>query len=162
MSKQITIRKIKPGDNKEICRIIRTVLEEYGGKIEGTAYYDYDTEHMYEAYQKDRAVYYVAEVDGSLAGGCGIQHLADTEENIAELQKLYILKEYRGLGLGKKLVDKCINFAKEQGYKGIYLETFENMSEAQGLYRKFGFNRINYRFGGTGHFSCPVWMYREL
>ncbi len=158
MERKIVIRPIQPEDNEAVCHIIRTVLEEYGGKIPGTAYYDKDTEQMYQAYQKPRAAYFVAEVDGKVVGGCGVQHLNGTDKNIAELQKLYVLKEYRGLGLGKKLVDKSIEFAKQAGYEAIYLETFENMIEAQNLYKKFGFRHIDYRLGGTGHYSCPVWM----
>ncbi len=162
MERKITIRPVRPQDNEALCNIIRTVLEEYGGKIPGTAYYDYDTEHMFEAYNKPRAAYFVAEVDGKVAGGCGVQPLEGAEGNIAELQKLYVLKEYRGLGLGKKLVDKSIAFAREAGYDAIYLETFENMHEAQGLYRKYGFKYIDTRLGGTGHHSCPVWMLLDL
>ena len=159
---KLKIRQVEQKDNERLCYVIRTVLEEYGGKRQGTAYYDADTEKMYEAYQKERAVYYIAEVDGIVAGGCGIQQLADAPADVAELQKLYILPKYRGLGLGITLVEKCINFAKNNNFSTIYLETFENMKEAQGLYKKFGFSYIDKRLGGTGHTSCDVLMCMDL
>ncbi len=159
---EVKIRPIEKGDNQEICHVIRTVLEEYGGKKQGTAYYDYDTEHMYEAYQGNREVYYVIEVNGHVVGGGGVKHLAGTDENIAEFQKFYILPEYRGRGLGKQLITRCIEFARRSGYDAIYLETFENMHAAQGLYRKYGFRYISHPLGGTGHDSCPVWMLLDL
>ncbi len=158
----VRIRLIRPADNAQICRVIRSVLEEYGGKKEGTAYYDYDTEHLFEAYQGEREVYFVVEVDGKVVGGGGVKHLAGTDENIAEFQKFYILPEYRGLGLGKRLISRCIGFAHKAGYDSIYLETFENMHAAQGLYRKYGFRYLNHPLGGTGHTSCPVWMLLSL
>ena len=88
--------------------------------------------------------------------------LESTDKNIAELQKLYILPKYRGLGIGKKLVQMCITAAKEFGFYSIYLETFANMHEAQGLYKKNGFEYLDYQLGGTGHSSCDVWMLKKL
>jgi len=159
---KINIRLVEHNDNEALCNIIRTVLESYGGKRPGTAYYDSDTENMYEAFQKERSIYYVAEVDGKIVGGCGIQPLAESKDNYAELQKLYLLPESRRLGIGKKLVQMCIDFATEQKYAAIYLETFGNMKEAQSLYRKHGFEYHNNQLGGTGHSSCDVWMLKRI
>ncbi len=159
---KVTLRKIRPEDNERMCYIIRTVLEEFGGKKQGTAYYDYDTEHMFEAYSGNCEAYFVVEVDNLVVGGGGIKHLAGTDENIAELQKFYILPEYRGYGFGKALMKACLKFAHQCGYEAVYLETFENMQAAQGLYRKFGFEYLDRPLGGTGHSACPVWMLKKI
>ena len=158
----IKYREIQPQDNEQVCNIIRTTLEEFGGKKEGTAYYDTDTEKMFEAYQKQKAIYYVALIDDKIVGGCGIQHLANIDENIAELQKLYLLKSTRGLGIGKKLVEMSIEFAKKAEFDAIYIETFPNMDSAKSMYSKFGFEYINQQMGGTGHSSCNVRMLKKL
>jgi len=47
----IKYREILKSDNQVICNIIRQTLEEFGGKKQGTAYCDADTEKMFEAYQ---------------------------------------------------------------------------------------------------------------
>ena len=159
---KINIRPIQKSDNSQICGIIRSVLEEYGGKKLGTAYYDHDTEYMFESYQGQNEVYYIIEVDGKVIGGGGVKHLSGTKQNIAEFQKFYILSQYRGMGLGKKLISLCIDFARVQGYNAIYLETFENMQAAQAIYKKYGFQYIDEPLGGTGHTSCPVWMLLNL
>jgi putative acetyltransferase len=158
----VIYRKIQKSDNEKIRDVIRTVLEEYGGKRSGTAYYDKDTDNMFDAYDKKNAVYYVAEVDGIIAGGCGVQHLSNTDKNIAELQKLYLLPKFRNLGIGKKLVELCISDARKFGFDSVYLETFSNMHEAQNLYLKFDFEYLDYQLGGTGHSSCDVWMLKNL
>ena len=158
----ITYRKIVKRDNADIRKVIRTSLDEYDGNRPGTAYHDYDTEHMFEAYQNKKEVYFVAEIDGEIVGGSGIKHLSNTQENIAELQKLYLLKESRGLGIGKKLVEMCLEFAKESGFDSVYLETFPNMKSAQGLYKKYGFTYLSESMGGTGHTSCDVWMLKTF
>ena len=159
---EIKFREIRLEDNEIICSIIRTVLEEYDGKREGTAYYDKDTENMFEAYQNQKGIYYVALVDGEIAGGGGINLLKNADNNTAELQKFYILSKYRGLGIGKKLVEKSIDFAKTKKYDEIYLESFPNMKAALSMYSKFGFKHIETKMGGTGHSSCDIQMLKKI
>lgn len=158
----IKYRKIEQQDNQLICNVIRTALEEFGGKRAGTAYYDKDTERMFEAYQGKDEIYFVALKDGEIVGGCGIKHLSNTDKNIAELQKLYLLKETRGLGIGKILVEMCVEFAKSVNFESIYLETFPNMISAQALYKKNGFDYLTEPLGGTGHTSCDIWMLKKI
>jgi len=158
----IVLRKINPDDNQEVAIIIRGVLTEFGGNRPGTAYYDYDTDYMFEAYQGKGEIYFVAEVDGKLVGGSGIKLLAGNSGEICELQKLYINSDIRGLGIGKALVEKCLEFAKEAGYKNCYLETFPNMDAAISLYKKFGFKHLEKPIGDTGHGGCDVWLMKDL
>ncbi len=158
----IIIRKIEKKDNRAIKYTIRTSLTEYGGNREGTAYYDNDTVHMFEAYQGAGSAYYVAEVDGVVAGGSGIKQVQGEALGICELQKLYLNKKYRGLGIGKELTKKCIEVAKDFGYKKCYLETFSNMNEALSLYKKIGFKKLNAPVGKTGHDACDVQMIINL
>ena len=158
----IVIRKIKPEDNKKIAEIIREVLTEFGGNRPNTAYSDYDTDHMFEAYQGKNEIYFVVEVDGVLVGGSGIKLLIGNDGEICELQKLYVNSKIRGLGIGKRLVKKCLEFATDAGYKKCYLETFPNMAAAISLYKKFGFNHLDKPIGDTGHGGCDVWLIKEL
>jgi len=160
--KSFLIRKIKPEDNKRIAEIIREVLTEFGGNRSETAYFDYDTDHMFEAYQGKKEIYYVAEVNGKLVGGSGIKLLAGNKDNICELQKLYINSKIRGMGIGKLLVQKCLDFAQKSAYDKCYLETFPNMYTAINLYKKFGFKNLNKPLGATGHGGCDVWLMKNL
>lgn len=81
---------------------------------------------------------------------------------MCELQKMYFLSEARGLGLGAKMIKLCLDKAKEFGFEQCYLETMPFMEDAQKLYLKNGFAYIDHPMGGTGHYSCPVWMLRNL
>jgi putative acetyltransferase len=117
---------------------------------------------MFEAYQADNEVYFVVLVDEKVVGGCGIKALKGNNPEICELQKLYILAETRGLGIGKILVEKCLEFATQSGYKRCYLETFPSMLAAINLYVKFGFARLKAPMGETGHCGCDVWMAKDL
>jgi putative acetyltransferase len=75
---------------------------------------------------------------------------------------MYLLPESRGLGIGRILIEKCLAFAKEAGYKRIYLETLPELKKAIHVYEKFNFTYLPQPLGNTGHFGCDVWMIREL
>jgi putative acetyltransferase len=56
---------------------------------------------------------------------------------------MYFLPETRGLGIGSAMMTKCLETAKDFGFKQCYLETMPFMLDAQKLYRKVGFENIN-------------------
>ncbi len=159
---QITIRQIIPEDNKAIANVIRTTLKEFGADKPGTVYYDPTTDDLYALFQTAGAVYHVAEMEGEIVGGGGIFHSAGLPKDTCELVKMYLLKKARGLGLGKLLIQKSLGFAKEAGYKNVYLETMPELKQALNTYEKFGFKYINAPMGNTGHFGCDLWMLKEL
>lgn len=156
------IRPILPEDNTVVKNIIQQTILEYGAPKEGTAYSDKATQSMYEHFQLPRRVYYVIELDDEIVGCGGVGPLDNQEQNICELQKMYFLPEARGKGYGKELIQLCIKTAKELAYSKMYLETMDNMFEAQGLYKHMGFKLLNEPIGNTGHYSCPVQMILDL
>ena len=162
MTKQIEIRKIIKSDNANISKIIKSTLVELGANLKGTAYYDTETDAMYEAFQKERTAYFVATIDNEVVGGCGIGILPNMESTICELQKMYILPKARGHKIGFRLVQKCIDFALKNGYSKIYLETFPQMKSAINLYTKNGFKTLQNSLGNTCHYACNVWMLKDL
>jgi len=159
----IKIRKINLKDNKEIAKIIRQVLVEMGVPKVGTAYEDKSLDIMYETYNDlKRASYFVVEDDGRVIGGGGIAQLENESSKICELQKMYFLPQARGKGLGKKMINTCLEFAEEQGYEKCYLETMPYMEAARKLYKKIGFEDLCSPMGDTGHYSCEAWMIKDL
>ena len=158
----IIIREIKQEDDHAVAKVIRDVLIEHNVPKVGTAYADPQLDFMFEAYNIPRAVYFVVENNGKIIGGAGVAKLANQNENICELQKMYFLPEARGLGLGKLMMEKCLASAKEFGYEKCYLETMPYMKDAQRLYLKSGFHYIDSPMGNTGHNACPVWMLQDL
>ena len=158
----INIREIESTDNPEIKSVIRTVLEEHGITMKGTAYWDDSLNEMYKFYSAPNSKYFVSILKGKLIGGAGIYPTKGLPEDTCELVKMYILPESRGLGIGKMLINKCINFARESGYKRIYLETMPELRKAIGMYENSGFKLIDGPMGDSGHFACHVRMLKSI
>lgn len=160
--KNFKIREIQPDDNKKTAKVIRKILIEFGVPKVGTAYADKILDTLYEAYDTEKAIYYVVEKDGEIFGGAGIKQLDNYDGNVCELQKMYFLPEARGIGLGSKMMDTCLQKAKEFGFGQCYLETLPYMEDARKLYRKAGFKDLDAPMGDTGHYSCNLWMLKDL
>jgi putative acetyltransferase len=156
------IRKIEKKDNQALGAIVQNVLMEMGAPKVGTAYADPYLFSLYETYNKPKAIYFVLESDGKILGGAGIDQLENCNENICELQKMYFLPAARGQGFATKIMELCLQAAKDFGYEKCYLETMPYMGEAQKLYKKVGFTYLDKPMGDTGHNSCPVWMIKDL
>lgn len=156
------IREITPNDNLVVAKVIRKVLLEMGVPKVGTAYADKALDNMYEAYNIPKATYFVIEDEGQIVGCSGIAQLDNYEGNVCELQKMYLLAQARGRGLGAKMIKVCLEKAKSYGFEQCYLETMPYMKAAQKLYKKNGFEYIDAPMGNTGHYSCPVWMLKTL
>lgn len=157
-----TIREIKESDNAPLADIIRTVSKEYELSAEkGFSVADPSLDNLYQIYQGEQSHYWVIEQNGKLFGGAGIAPLSG-EPSICELQKMYFLPELRGIGMGRTLAVKCIKAARQLGYRQLYLETTQTLTEAIALYTSLGFVVVDKALGNTGHSDCEVRMVKEL
>lgn len=156
------IREIQQKDNESIAKVIRDIFHELDAPKVGTAYADPILDTLYEVYQAPRSVYYVVEKEGIVVGGCGVAPLENTDATVCELQKMYFAPEIRGTGYAEKIIEKCLEYAKTQGFEICYLETLSFMTTAQKLYKRIGFENIEGPMGNTGHNSCEVWMTKKL
>ena len=155
-------RLIEPKDNQRLAAIIRQGIEEFNVPLEGTAHTDPTTDDLYNLFQKKGSIYWVAEIDGEILGGCGVSPTEGLPEGCAELVRFFLAPESRGKGIGKFLMMKCFESAVELGYRQLYLETFPEMASAVGMYEHMGFQFIPQALGNSGHYSCTIWMLKDL
>jgi putative acetyltransferase len=158
----IIFRNLEQKDNKEIAELIRSVFREFGIARPGTVYFDPTTDDLFSLFGKPGSVYWIAEENEKIIGGCGIYPTPGLPEGYCELVKLYLLSSQRGKGTGRKLLEKSLESAKELGYNQVYLESLPELSKAIGLYEKAGFRLIDGPLGNSGHFGCNIWMLKSL
>jgi putative acetyltransferase len=157
-----SIRLIEPKDNVALAAVIRAALTEFGANKPGTVYYDPTTDQLFQLFETPGSVYYVAEKENQILGGCGIFPTVGLPDKTCELVKLYLAPAARGTGLGKALMLKAMAWAKEAGYEQVYLETMPELSNAVTMYEKLGYNRLPKSLGNSGHDGCSIWMLKAL
>ena len=94
-------------------------------------------------YAAPRGALLVATADGRLAGCCALRPL-DTADypNAAEMKRLYVRDAFRGMGLGRQLVEATLDAARQAGYASVLLDTLDDMEAARTLYEDLGFEDI--------------------
>ena len=159
---EFQIRTIQPADNPALAVIVRNTLAEFGANRPGTVYFDPTTDTLYELFRQPRSTYFVALQNGQVMGGAGIYPSDGLPADTCELVKMYLVPAARGKGLGKQLIEQSLQFAKEAGYKKVYLETMPELKKAVTVYEKFDFRYLDGPMGNTGHFGCGIWMLKTF
>lgn len=79
------------------------------------------------------------------------------KKGVCELQKLYIKAAHLGQGYSRKLMDRALAFAKLH-YDKCYLETMAELSVANQLYIKYGFEKLTAPLEGAEHHTMDTWF----
>ena len=158
----VIIRDLRKEDNPALAKVVKNTLAEFGANHPNTVYYDPTTDTLFEVFQTPRSKYFLAEINNKIVGGGGIYPTDGLPPDTCELVKMYLLPEARGLGLGRTLIEKCIEAAAENGFKKIYLETMPELKQALSVYEKFGFEFLKGPMGNSGHTGCSLWMLKSL
>ena len=87
--------------------------------------------------------YVVAEENDSLIGYAGLSKLASSTSS--DIQTIAVSESHRGLGVGRKLIESLLDFARKQNAKEVFLEVREDKPTPQKLYLSLGFSAIDRR-----------------
>lgn len=158
----LSIREVKKSDEAHLASIIRRVFEEHKAPKEGTVYSDPTTDHLFDLFTHTGARLWVAEWEHQIVGCCGIYPTEGLPAKTAELVKFYLTPAARGQGIGRQLMERSIQSAKELGYKKLYLESMPEFSNAVSFYYRIGFKPLSKAMGNSGHTSCSIWMLLSL
>jgi GNAT superfamily N-acetyltransferase len=137
---QITLRSHRPGDMGWVVHAHgRLYFEERGWDERFEALVAGIAKDFIERLDPSRERCWIAEMDGEPVG-CAFA--VEQSRSVAKLRLLLVEPKARGRGLGKRLVEECIAFARAKGYRRLVLWTQSNLAAARAIYRKTGFRKI--------------------
>ena len=138
--RRYTLRAPIPGDfGWVIKRHAELYGQEYGWKEPFEALCAQIVADCVNKNDHNRERCWIAEIDGE---NVGCVFLAKESATVARIRLLLVDPTARGLGLGTRLVDECIRFARRAGYKEITLWTHRGLTAARHIYQKAGFKLV--------------------
>ena len=135
------LRMHQPGDMGWIVhRQAILYAEEYGWDETYEALAAEIVAQFIKNYDPKRERAWVAERDGRRVGAVFV---AKDSDEIAKLRLLHVEAEARGLGIGKRLVKECVQFARQAGYRKMTLWTQSILHAARHIYKETGFKVVS-------------------
>jgi GNAT superfamily N-acetyltransferase len=129
---------IRPGDLGYIIhRHGEVYAREYNHGISFEAYVAKGISEFYQNYDSTKDRVWICEYQDKIVGSLFLQH---REYKKAQLRFFYLENEFRGIGLGKSLMNLYTDFYKKCGYTSSYLWTTEELDVATSLYIRHGFS----------------------
>ncbi|MGD0031710.1 bifunctional helix-turn-helix transcriptional regulator/GNAT family N-acetyltransferase [Paenibacillus illinoisensis] len=132
--------ELKPGDVGALIHLHGWVYAKecgYNHIFEGyvcKTFYD-----LLQTYNPDKDRFWISECDNEIVGCIAvIEHPGQR----AQIRWFILHPDYRGMGIGKKLIREAMGYCKQKGYSNVFLETTEDQKTAIAMYTKQGFVKI--------------------
>ena len=145
----IEIRRIKPDEGPAAKRVIYRVAHEiFNDPLpleDSIAYHESrgelkDLDDIQQNYFENGGIFLIM-LDGSQPICTGA--IRKFKDDVCELKRLWLLTDYHGKGLGHRMLQELLAFAREKGYGKIWLQTDAvYQSRALDFYRRIGFHEI--------------------
>jgi GNAT superfamily N-acetyltransferase len=133
--------RIRDACGEDDLRIVHALFEEYAASLDVDLCFQGFAQELASlpgAYAPPAGCLLLAERDG-VVGCVALRPLGDTTSRAAEMKRLYVRTDGRGVGVGRWLVRTAIERARLAGYREVKLDTLETMHEARALYASLGF-----------------------
>jgi DNA-binding MarR family transcriptional regulator/GNAT superfamily N-acetyltransferase len=147
---EIALRSHRPGDlGWVVHRHGALYAEEYGWDERFEALVAGIVAKFVKHFDAARERCWIAEIDGERVGAVLV---VKQSRSTAKLRLLIVEPGARGRGLGRRLVEECIAFARAKGYRKLVLWTQSNLAAARAIYKQCGFRRVRKeRHSSFGH-----------
>lgn len=116
----------------------RVANESYGLCIDVAAMVDSDLNDKSKFYPPRGRFYLLRHDDADAGIGC----LKQLEPGVAEIQRMFVRPKVRGIGAGRRLLERLVDDAKAIGCHTVRLESLRALTQAHTLYRSVGFVEI--------------------
>jgi diamine N-acetyltransferase len=163
---EFATRVCRPGDAPALSLVAQaTILETYAGITDGEDLIKYVNAELTVAdfrriVASDRMRAWIAETS---AGKCAVGYAVAVSDEVAqsfssfELKRLYLFHRFHGNGLGRRLMEDVLSFAKQMKSERVWLQVHEANHHAIEFYTRFGFVQT-----GADLFRAGTGSYRVL
>jgi GNAT superfamily N-acetyltransferase len=147
---QVTLRGLVPGDMGWVVQQHGEIYaREYGWNSEFEALVADISAKVLRRFDPEWDKAWIAELNGERVGSAFVVRKSKT---VAQLRMLILTPPARGLGLGARLTDECLAFARGKGYRKMVLWTNANLTAARDIYARRGFRLVTSEpYRGYGH-----------
>lgn len=171
----MTIRQATPADLDRLVSVARQSMyqafspEKYPGNPVQAYLDEAVTPAVYaREFTNRRATFWLAEeAQGEVIGFLKLHAHAPPRRlpvrNALEIVRIYLLDEHIGHGYGRQLMQHCLNYARQQGHKAVWLGVWEHNALALVFYEKLGFIRFGWHvFSFGGERQRDLWLWKAL
>ena len=156
MTASFTIRRALPEDHAAVARELADYLSFIGDGFDAHGL-DHDIAHWQEEYDgRTGVLLLVGDAAGEVMGTAAVRLL---EPGVGELKRMWLRPACQGRGLGRRLMDACLEEARRLGCRSLRLDTQARLAAAVHLYRAYGFGEIP-RYNDNRR--ADIWMERVL
>lgn len=127
------IQKYEDSRKEEVCAVVLGVLLEHG--FEYDRFKDADLEDINNYYFTSGGTFFIGVADGKVVGTAGVRKC---KGNLCEIRRIYLKKDFRGKGNGKKLFIAALDFV-EENCSSVMLKTDPTLKNAIDMYLRNGF-----------------------
>lgn len=150
-----TIRKANNADMPAVWTLISSVLRSYG-ITPNRQTTDKDLADIEANFWNRKGAFFVLLNGEEVIGTVALQQETDAS---CELCRMYLAPQYRGQGLGRRLLEHSVREARDSGLKEMHLKTASVLVEAISLYKRAGFAVVE---GAEAGGNCDLVMRRIL
>jgi GNAT superfamily N-acetyltransferase len=158
-SGRIEIREAEPGDHGWVLERHAYLFEDQ--EVWGDPFLSLIARlisDFLEDRDPEREGAWVAELDGARVGSV---YCVRRDEEVAQLRLFFVDRDVRGHGIGSRLVDHCIDFARDHGYRRMMLSTVSPLESARRIYDAAGFKQTKEEPDPAfpeGTFAHEMWL----
>jgi len=150
-----TLRRATNANLPAVWTLISCVLRSYGITANPQTT-DKDLADIEANYWNRKGAFFVLLDGREVIGTVALQH--DTNA-VCELCRMYLAPQYRGQGLGRRMLERAVREARKRGFKEMHLKTASVLVEVISLYKRAGFSTV---VGAEAGGNCDLVMSRSL
>ena len=156
MTAGFAIRRALPEDHAAVACELADYLSYIGDALDAEGL-DHDIAHWQEEYDgRTGVLLVVADAAGEVVGTAAVRLL---EPGVGEIKRMWLRPAWQGRGLGRRLMDACLDEARRLGCRALRLDTQAKLGAAVHLYRAYGFSEVA-RY--NDNHRADIWMERVL